>query len=248
MSDHTDEFDFTEFTEDDLRAIDSAADVAFATQAVPTIWPVSSSDPQIATSLGELVILYSFLPGDSKYGLEIEAEESLPRSRKSSGFSTLELTEEELRLIDESVARLGAINDSPSPADDSESTLLAPSMRSQPSFVEIAIESPIPSTLAPSPAPTLGRSPTPTPTAMASLYSQFRASRNSLSVSDLVGPIWCEVQFDYGLRGRRNLPPSQRPTVVQTRLGKEIKVQRDVAVKNDRVMKKGTVSPFIGLD
>ncbi|CAE6395523.1 unnamed protein product [Rhizoctonia solani] len=114
------------------------------------------------------------------------------------------------------------------------------STRPQLPYVEIAAESPVPSTLVASPAPTLGRSPSPSPPEMASLYSRFRASRNSLSVSDLVGPVWCEVQFDYGLRGKRYLPPSLRPKVVETRSGKKIPVQQEVAIKNDRVLKKGT--------
>ncbi|CAE6454408.1 unnamed protein product [Rhizoctonia solani] len=211
MSDHTDdEYEFTEFTEDELRAIDSTAEAA-----LDTIWPPSSSNPQLVTRL--------------------EDEGDPPRSRKSSGFSTFELTEEELQLIDHTVARL--VSDVDSGPRCEPSTL---STRSQLPYVEITAESPVPSTLVASPAPTLGRSPSPSLPEMASLYSRFRASRNSLSVSDLVGPVWCEVQFDYGLRGKRYLPPSLRPKVLETRSGKKIQVQQEVAIKNDRVLKKGT--------
>ncbi|KAG8716058.1 hypothetical protein FRC11_010251 [Ceratobasidium sp. 423] len=216
MSDHTDdEYEFAEFTEDELRAIDSTAEAALG-----AVWPPSSSDPQLVTRLDPT-----------------EAEGDPPRSRKSSVFSTFELTEDGFRLIDDSVARLVSDVDTGS---DSGGGLLAQSTRPLPSYVEVSLESPVPSTLIASPAPTLGRSPSPSPPAMASLYSQFRARRNVLSVSDLVAPVWCEVQFDYGLRGKRYLSPSLRPEVLETRSGKKIQVQREVAIKNDRVLKKGT--------
>ncbi|CAE6507015.1 unnamed protein product [Rhizoctonia solani] len=216
MSDYTDdEYEFTEFTEDELRAIDSTAEAALG-----TIWPPSSSDPQLATRLDP-----AGAEGDS------------PHSRKSSVFSTLELTEDELQLIDQSVERLVSdINT----GSDSGGGLLTQTTRPLPSYLEVSLDPSIPSTPLASPAPTLGRSPSPSPPEMASLYSQFRASRNALSVSDLVAPVWCEVQFDYGLRGKRYLPPSLRPEVLETRSGKKIQVQREVAIKNDRVLKKGT--------
>ncbi|EUC67023.1 defects in morphology protein 1precursor [Rhizoctonia solani AG-3 Rhs1AP] len=215
MSDHTDdEYEFTEFTEKELQAIDSTAEAALG-----TVCPISSSDPQIATRLDPLAV-----------------QEDPPRSRKSSGFSTFDLTEEELQLIDRSVAHLVSETDA-SPSSVGES--LTQSARPQPFYVEVSLES-LPSTVVGSPAPTLGRSPSPSPLEMASLYSRFRAARNSLSVSDLVAPAWCEVQFDYGLRGKRYLPPSMRPKVLETRSGKKIQVQREVAVENDRVLKKGT--------
>ncbi|CAE6473993.1 unnamed protein product [Rhizoctonia solani] len=210
MSDHTDdEYEFTEFTEDELRAIDSTAEAALGTV----------SDPQ-ATRLDP-----------------VATQGDLPRSRKSSGFSTFDLTEEELQLIDRSVAHLLPDTGAGPSYVDVPSTQQT---RSQPSHVEISLESPVPSTLVGSPAPTLGRTPSPSVPEMASLYSRFRATRNSLSVSDLVAPAWCEFQFDYGLRGKRHLSPSLRPEVLETRSGKKIQVQREVAVKNDRILKKGT--------
>ncbi|CAE6466336.1 unnamed protein product [Rhizoctonia solani] len=216
MSDHTDEYEFTEFTEDELRAIDSTAD-----QFLGPTWPLSSSDPQLATRLDPV---------------EVEGEH---RSRKSSGFSTFELTEEEIQLIDYTVARLvSGTGEGACSGSSSRGEPMSQSMR--PALSHILIESPVPSTLVTSPAPTLGRSPSPNAPEMTSLYSQFRAARNSLSVSDLVGPVWCEVQFEYGLRGKRHLPPSLRPEVLEARSGRKIQVQREVAVKNDRVLKKGT--------
>ncbi|KAJ1302641.1 hypothetical protein OPQ81_002958 [Rhizoctonia solani] len=216
MSDHTDdEYEFTEFTEDELHAIDLTVEAALG-----AVWP--PSDHQLAAC------------SDT-----VEAEGSLPYPRKSSVSSTFELTEEELQSIDQCVAHLISDLDSGSGAG-SQSEVQTQLMRPQLSHLGVSIELPVDSTLVGSPVPTLGRSPSPSPPEMASLYSKFRASRNSLSVSDLVGPVWCEVQFDYGLRGKRHLPPSLRPKVLESRSGKKIQVQREVAVKNDRVLKKGT--------
>lgn len=160
-----------------------------------------------------------------------------------------DLTEEELRLLDESVARLESDSGVEVAPEIKSSNVTPPeSVRLPPSHIEIAFEPTAPSTLAPSPAPTLGRTPTPTLTptltqsAILSLYAKFRLYRNSLSVSDLVGPSWCEVQFDYGLRGGRGLPVEQRPTVFTSRTGKSIAVRKEIAAENEAVMKKGTVS------
>ncbi|KAF8808059.1 hypothetical protein BYT27DRAFT_7166540 [Phlegmacium glaucopus] len=67
---------------------------------------------------------------------------------------------------------------------------------------------------------------------------QFR-SRRILSVSDLVSPAWCEVQFDYGLRGKRSRPIGARPTSFVSSSGKTISVEKSVAVKNDVRTKQG---------
>lgn len=71
-----------------------------------------------------------------------------------------------------------------------------------------------------------------------SLHSLFR-SRMLLSVTDLTAPVWCELKFEYGLRGKRWLPPSRRPDVVVTKTGKEIKVRKDVAKAADATMRRG---------
>ncbi|ELU40327.1 defects in morphology protein 1, precursor precursor domain-containing protein [Rhizoctonia solani AG-1 IA] len=207
MSDRSDdEYEFTEFTEDELRSIDSTAE-----EALRATWPPSSSSPQLATRL-------------EKFG-------EGPRSRKSSGFSHFELTEEDLQQIDCTVARLApGVDEGSGLGSDSRGEPVAQSIRPSLSYVEVTIDSPVPPALVASPTPTLGRSPSQSATEMPSLYSQFRAFRNSLSVSDLVGPAWCEVQFEYGLRGKRHLSPSLRPEAFETRSGKKIRVQREVAV------------------
>ncbi|KAJ2921359.1 hypothetical protein H1R20_g15740, partial [Candolleomyces eurysporus] len=71
-----------------------------------------------------------------------------------------------------------------------------------------------------------------------SLMEKFRPS-GVLSVSDLVGPVWCEVQFDYGLRQKRSRPVANRPKSFKTSTGKEIVVETKVAEKNDVVTKQG---------
>ncbi|KDQ31203.1 hypothetical protein PLEOSDRAFT_1063116 [Pleurotus ostreatus PC15] len=60
-----------------------------------------------------------------------------------------------------------------------------------------------------------------------------------LSVTDLVSPAWCELQFDYGLRQKRFLKPQHRPKSFVSGSGKEIMVQQAIAQENFQVQKKG---------
>ncbi|KAH9962734.1 exonuclease V [Lactifluus volemus] len=69
-------------------------------------------------------------------------------------------------------------------------------------------------------------------------YERHRSS-GILSVSDLVGPAWCEVQFDYGLRQGRSLPISNRPDAFFSAEGKVITVEKGIAKSNDKIMAKG---------
>ncbi|PPQ99942.1 hypothetical protein CVT26_009297 [Gymnopilus dilepis] len=68
--------------------------------------------------------------------------------------------------------------------------------------------------------------------------AQFRAW-TSLSVTDLVSPAWCEVQYDYGLRGKRSRPISQRPRSFISSSGKTISPEATVVQKNDAVTRQG---------
>ncbi|KAH9891706.1 exonuclease V [Cubamyces lactineus] len=70
-------------------------------------------------------------------------------------------------------------------------------------------------------------------------FQQFRRWNKVLSVTDLVGPSWCEVQFDYGLRQQRYKKLEDRPTAFVTAEGKTINVVQDVAAKNDRTVTRG---------
>ncbi|TRM65856.1 exonuclease V a 5' deoxyribonuclease-domain-containing protein [Schizophyllum amplum] len=74
--------------------------------------------------------------------------------------------------------------------------------------------------------------------AVESPASQYRR-QGIFSVSDLCGPSWCEVQFDYGLRQKRSRPLKDRPQSFRSRKGKEISVAPQVAAKNDDRTKGG---------
>ncbi|VDC08039.1 unnamed protein product [Peniophora sp. CBMAI 1063] len=71
-------------------------------------------------------------------------------------------------------------------------------------------------------------------------YTLFRAWRKTLSVSDLVGPLWCEVQYDYGLRQRRWIELEKRPASFLTADNKVIQVNQKIAADNDRTLKSGS--------
>ncbi|PBL00713.1 hypothetical protein ARMGADRAFT_391523 [Armillaria gallica] len=72
-----------------------------------------------------------------------------------------------------------------------------------------------------------------------SMYERFRPYQR-LSVSDLVGPAWCELQFEYGLLQKRSRRLEHRPASFVSRNGKDISVRKDVATVNDKVQKRGT--------
>jgi hypothetical protein len=76
-----------------------------------------------------------------------------------------------------------------------------------------------------------------------SLYGTFRSRRNFFSVTDLVEPAWCEVKYDYGLRwkGKARMAVEKRPNVLVTKQGKEIAVQKAVAVTGEKIMRAGEV-------
>ncbi|KAK0481838.1 exonuclease V [Armillaria novae-zelandiae] len=72
-----------------------------------------------------------------------------------------------------------------------------------------------------------------------SMYERFRQYQR-LSVSDLVGPAWCEVQFEYGLLQKRSRRLAHRPVSFVSRNGKVMSVKKDVAAVNDEVQRRGT--------
>ncbi|KAI5118385.1 hypothetical protein M0805_005847 [Coniferiporia weirii] len=69
-------------------------------------------------------------------------------------------------------------------------------------------------------------------------FTLFR-ERGYLTVSDIVSPAWCEVQFDYGLQQHRNKPLKRRPGSFVTKKGNTIKVDKKVASLNDKTLAKG---------
>ncbi|OJA10311.1 hypothetical protein AZE42_05193 [Rhizopogon vesiculosus] len=70
-------------------------------------------------------------------------------------------------------------------------------------------------------------------------YERFCSWKKGFSVTDLVSPVWCEVQYEYGLYGERHRPLERRPSSFISRNGKEIQVQQKVAQHNDRTLKRG---------
>lgn len=73
------------------------------------------------------------------------------------------------------------------------------------------------------------------------LMSTYRPTGH-LSVSDLVGPAWCEVKFDYNLRwAPRWQRTVQKPDVLVTAKGKEIEVRKDHAQRGEAIRDAGTV-------
>ncbi|KAF5366932.1 hypothetical protein D9757_010842 [Collybiopsis confluens] len=76
------------------------------------------------------------------------------------------------------------------------------------------------------------------PSIIGSPLRQFRPN-NVISVTDLVSPAWCEVQFDYGLRQKRHRRLPDRPASFTTEQGTEIFVDKVVAAAADQNMKRG---------
>jgi len=77
-----------------------------------------------------------------------------------------------------------------------------------------------------------------------SLFQRFRPAHN-LSVSDLVGPLWCEVKFDYTLRwGKKYERVESKPDAIVTAQGKTIVVKKAAAARNEGIMDAGTVSSY----
>ncbi|KAA1082053.1 hypothetical protein PGTUg99_008797 [Puccinia graminis f. sp. tritici] len=71
------------------------------------------------------------------------------------------------------------------------------------------------------------------------LYQRFRAKRGFLSVSDLVSCLWCEVQVEYGLLGKRYLRPSQRPKSFISSSGVTINVNTKLVVSRQNILDGG---------
>ncbi|KAG2160007.1 exonuclease V a 5' deoxyribonuclease-domain-containing protein [Suillus bovinus] len=71
------------------------------------------------------------------------------------------------------------------------------------------------------------------------LFEKFLSWKKGFSVTDLVSPIWCEVQYEYGLYGERHKPLEKRPPSFKSRNGKQIQVKQNVAQQQDRTLKRG---------
>ncbi|KAM0792940.1 hypothetical protein ACM66B_002699 [Microbotryomycetes sp. NB124-2] len=74
-----------------------------------------------------------------------------------------------------------------------------------------------------------------------SLWQRFRQRRGwgSLSVSDLVGPSWCEQQTCYRLQAKSHLRPDKRPAEIVTESGASITVDQKRTAARDIILDKG---------
>ncbi|KAI0783135.1 exonuclease V [Abortiporus biennis] len=91
----------------------------------------------------------------------------------------------------------------------------------------------------PFPQPKLAPKPAHWSPFQRSPFQRFRQRNGTLSVTDLTGPAWCELQFDYGLRQKRSRKLESRPTSFVTAEGKTIDVNKKVAKVNDQITTKG---------
>ncbi|TFK41877.1 exonuclease V a 5' deoxyribonuclease-domain-containing protein [Crucibulum laeve] len=216
-SDEYSAFDFSEFTEEELLQIDDTI----------------ANEPTIQQPSLELSPAVSF------------------RSDLTGDFDFAKINEEELEMLDALIAQqieIPRTNGSPSIVAAVEH-----SVSSRPdSFKEEELKLPL-SPLHDEVLPTTGG-----PAVVVELEgsdpsqshsSQYKPKPHSplqkyrwhsvLSVSDLVGLSWCEVQFDYGLRGKRSKPIEHRPKAFKSSTGKEIRMEKQVAVVNDKRTQKG---------
>ncbi|WAR62115.1 hypothetical protein PtB15_14B209 [Puccinia triticina] len=72
------------------------------------------------------------------------------------------------------------------------------------------------------------------------LYQRFRAKKGLLSVSDLVSCLWCEVQVEYGLLGKRHLKPNLRPSSFLSSAGVQINVNPKLVISRQIILDGGT--------
>ncbi len=60
-----------------------------------------------------------------------------------------------------------------------------------------------------------------------------------LSVSDLVGPSWCEYNYQYGILSLSHLPPALRPATITTETGTTLAPSTDLIEKKDKTLTAG---------
>lgn len=87
-----------------------------------------------------------------------------------------------------------------------------------------------------------------------SIPSVWYSFRNGFSITLLVSLLFdsmfvsenehsrCEMQFEYGLRGKRGRPFRERPKSFTSAFGKEIRIDSIVGAQNDVITRKGKVS------
>jgi exonuclease V len=219
---------FSQFTEEDFKKIDEAVATAWegtsALQTKPESFPSKIDVPDLNTKDSAKLAYLS----DIEDSVE-DNEEPLNRSFASEidGLNLATLTTEELEKLDTFISEnyfgSGGPSISISPENLSGEATAMHAGRAKDSL---------------------------------SPLRQFRR-KGVLSVTDLSYPTWyvlsfvdgwlclnctrCEVQFEYGLRGKRNRPLDKRPAAFKSASGKTISAQQKVAQKNDIRVRQGLV-------
>ncbi|PWN25744.1 hypothetical protein BDZ90DRAFT_261949 [Jaminaea rosea] len=67
----------------------------------------------------------------------------------------------------------------------------------------------------------------------------YHARRGYFSVSDLVGPLWCEQAFTYNILGLGHLPVSERPATITLPSGNVIQPDRTIAERREEIQVQG---------
>ena len=65
------------------------------------------------------------------------------------------------------------------------------------------------------------------------------ARKGYLSVSDLVGPAWCEYNYQYGILSLSHLPPSQRPATITTEAGQTLAAAPQLVAQKETTLNAG---------
>ncbi|KAJ9474901.1 hypothetical protein PHBOTO_004787 [Pseudozyma hubeiensis] len=72
----------------------------------------------------------------------------------------------------------------------------------------------------------------------ASLPDHF-SRKGYLSVSDLVGPSWCEYNYQYGILSLSHLPPSLRPSTITTESGATLAAEPQLVAQKETTLNAG---------
>lgn len=69
--------------------------------------------------------------------------------------------------------------------------------------------------------------------------AEYVEGREYFSVSELVGPTWCEFSYQYGIFGQNSLPIEERPIEVTMPSGHVIRPDKEVLVRKEKIQNRG---------
>ena len=67
----------------------------------------------------------------------------------------------------------------------------------------------------------------------------YHDRRGYFSVTDLVGPLWCEQAFTYNILGMGHLPVAERPETITLPSGKVLQPDRTIAERREEIQVQG---------